>query len=339
MSDNPQGTGAISVSDAVNSLLNTPVEDKVEEERQEAEVSESVEDDAEITEEDNQSYTESYDDEEDDSDDTEESDEDDDYEDDEEQPTESTYRVKVDGEEIEVTLDEALQGYQRQQAYTKRSQELAEMRKAAEREAAEAKAARDYYAQQLEVAAQQISQTIPQEPDWVALAREVTAEEYNAIRAEYDSRKDNLAKVEQERQYIAQQQAAEKEKALKEHLSYQRKEMLERIPQWRDDERRDAERVKVIQYAQNIGFSEEEISSASDARAIELLYKAMQWDNLQRKKPDAKKRTKQAPKMAKAGTPKTKSQVASRSRQEAFKRLNKERSVDAAVQYLMGNKT
>lgn len=339
MSDNPQGTGAISVSDAVNSLLNTPVEDKVEEERQEAEVSESVEDDAEVTEEDNQSYTESYDDDEDDSDDTEESDEDDDYEDDEEQPTESTYRVKVDGEEIEVTLDEALQGYQRQQAYTKRSQELAEMRKAAEREAAEAKAARDYYAQQLEVAAQQISQTIPQEPDWVALAREVTAEEYNAIKAEYDARKDNLSKVEQERQYIAQQQAAEREKALKEHLSYQRSEMLNRIPQWRDDERRDAERVKVIQYAKNVGFSEEEVASASDARAIEILYKAMQWDNLQRKKPDAKKRTKQAPKMAKAGTPKTKSQVASRSRQEALKRLNKERSVDAAVQYLMGNKT
>jgi glutathionylspermidine synthase len=145
--------------------------------------------------------------------------------------------------------------------------------------------------------------------------------------------------VEQERQQIAHQQAVENEKALKEHLASQRREMLERIPQWRDDERRDAERVKVIQYARNVGFSEEEVSSASDARAIELLYKAMQWDNLQKKKPDAKKRAKQAPKMAKAGTPKTKSQVASRSRQEAMNRLNKERSVDAAVQYLMGNKT
>lgn len=340
MSDNPQGTGAISVNDAVNSLLMTPEPDKVEEERQEAEVSESVEAEDEITEEDNQSETESYDDDEDDADETDESDEDDDYEDDEEQPVESTYRVKVDGEEIEVTLDEALQGYQRQQAYTKRSQELAEMRKAAEREAAEAKQARDYYAQQLEVAAQQIQQTLPEgEPDWVSLAREVTAEEYNAIKATYDERKAAISRVEQERQQIAHQQAVEREKALKEHLSYQRSEMLERIPQWRDDERRDSERVKVIQYARNVGFSEEEVASASDARAIEILYKAMQWDNLQKKKPDAKKRAKQAPKMAKAGTPKTKSQVASRSRQEAMNRLNKERSVDAAVQYLMGNKT
>jgi len=314
------------------------VPDKVEEERQEEqEAPQPMEAEAEVTEEDNQPEAESYEDDEDDADDVEESEEDDDYEDDEEEPQQALYKVKVDNEEIEVTLDEALQGYQRQQAFTKRSMELAEQRKAAEQEAAEAKQARDYYAQQLEVLSQQISQTIPQEPDWVGLAKEVTAEEYNAIRAEYDTRKANLEKVEQERQAVAQQQAAENEKYLKEHLAAQRAEMLNRIPQWKDEERRNDERVKVIQYAESVGFSQQEIEQATDARAIELLYKAMQWDNLQRKKPTAKKRTKQAPKMAKAGQPRTKKQVASRSRQTAMSRLNKERSVDAAVSYLMGN--
>jgi len=338
MSDNPQGTGNFSVNDAI-SLLTTPEPDKVEEERQEAEASEPMETEAEITEEDTQLETESYEDDEDDVDDVDESDEDDDYEDDEEEPQQELYKVRVDGEELEVSLDEALQGYQRQKAFTKRSQEAAEMRKAAEKEAAEAKQARDYYAQQLEVVAQQISQTIPQEPDWVSLAKEVTAEEYNAIRAEYDSRMTNLARVEQERQAVAQQQAAEQEEALKKHLAAQRSEMLERIPAWRDDERRDTERVNVINYARSVGFSEQEVAQATDARAVELLYKAMQWDNLQKKKPNAKKRTKQAPKMAKAGQPRSKKQAASRSRQQAMGRLNKERSVDAAVSYLMGNKT
>jgi len=338
MSDNPQGTGNISVNDAI-SLLNTPEPDKVEEERQEANASEPMETEDQIIEEDTQEDAESYEDDEDDVDEVEESDEDDDYEDNEEEPQQELYKVRVDGEELEVSLDEALQGYQRQKAFTKRSQEAAEMRKAAEKEAAEAKQARDYYAQQLEVVAQQISQTIPQEPDWVSLAREVTAEEYNAIRAEYDSRMTNLAKVEQERQYVAQQQAAEQEEMLKKHLSAQKSEMLERIPAWKNDERRNEERISVINYARNIGFSEEEVASATDARAIELLYKAMQWDNLQKKKPTAKKRTKQAPRMAKAGQPRTKNQDASRSRQQAISRLNKERSVDAAVSYLMGNKT
>jgi len=337
MSDNPQGTGSISLNDAV-SLLNTPIPDKVEEERpEEQEAPQPMEAEAEVTEEDNQLEAESYEDDEDDAVEVEESEEEDDYEDVEEESQENLYTVKVDGEEVEITLDEALNGYQRQQTFTKRSQEIAEQRKAAEKEAAQAKEARDYYAQQLDVLAQQIQQTIPQEPDWVALAKEVTAEEYNAIRAEYDNRQANLAKVEQERQAVAQQQAAEQEKMLHEHLRAQRSDMLNRIPQWKDDDVRNKERLEVVEYARNIGFSEQEVSQATDARAVELLYKAMQWDNLQRKKPNAKKRTREAPKMAKAGQPRTKKQVASRSRQTAMNRLNKERSVDAAVSYLMGN--
>ncbi len=38
------------------------------------------------------------------------------------------YTITVDGEELEVTLDEALNGYQRQQAFTRKTQELAQER-------------------------------------------------------------------------------------------------------------------------------------------------------------------------------------------------------------------
>jgi len=41
-------------------------------------------------------------------------------------------RVKVDGEELSVPLDEALQGYQRQAAFTQHSQQLAEQRRQAD---------------------------------------------------------------------------------------------------------------------------------------------------------------------------------------------------------------
>ena len=341
MSDNSQETGAISLNDAI-SLLVTPEQDKVENEgRQEEKVLQPAEAEAEVTDEDNSEElaTEEPDfEDEDDADEAEELDGDDDYEGDEEEPQESVYRVTVDGEEIEVSLDEALQGYQRQQAFTKRSMELAAERKAVEQEAAEAKQARESYAQQLEVLKQQIQQTTPQEPDWVALAKEVSAEEYNAYKAQFEQQKQYLAQVEAEQQRVAQEQNVERDKQLQEHLRAQRQEMLSRIPQWQDEEVRETERLEVVKYAQSqVGFTQEEIENASDARAIELLYKAWKWDNLQKKKPTAKKRTRKAPKMAKAGQPKTKNQVASRSRQQAMSRLNKERSVDAAVQYLMGN--
>ena len=68
-------------------------------------------------------------------DDTEEYVEDDgDYEvdEEEEQPETPRYYVKIDGEEQEVTLEELRNGYQRQADYTRKSQALAEQRKAYE---------------------------------------------------------------------------------------------------------------------------------------------------------------------------------------------------------------
>ena len=337
MSNTSQETGAISMNDAI-SLLTTPEPDKVEEERQEEVIQEDapqpMEAEAETYEADNsdeepEEYVE------DDADEVEETYEEDDSEELEE---ELYYTVKVDGEEHEVTLDELQKGYSRQQVFTQRSQELAENRKAFEAEQAETRQLRDNYAQQLEVLAQAIQQRTPQEPDWVKLAGELTAQEFNARKAAHDAQKQQQLAVEQERQRIAQEQSVENEANMREHLESQRQQMMERIPQWQDEGVRNEERLEVIKYAQRrIGFSEEEIANASDARAIELLYKAWKWDNLQEKKPTAKKRTRKAPKMARPGAPKTKAQVASRSRQKSMDRLNKEKSVDAAVQYLMGN--
>ena len=51
---------------------------------------------------------------------------------DEEAEEELLYAVKVDGSEQEVTLDELMKGYSRQSDYTKKTQELAEGRKAIE---------------------------------------------------------------------------------------------------------------------------------------------------------------------------------------------------------------
>jgi hypothetical protein len=333
MSNNSQETGAISINEAMNSLLATPPEeDKVSDGRlgEEAEAeAPTLEAEAETEEAEEVEYVEDDEEGEYDTDEVEEEEE-------VEQP--DVYTVKVDGEEYEVTQDELLNGYQRQQAYTKRSQELAEQRKAFEAEAAQVAQMRDAYAQQLEQLSQQLNQVNEQEPDWAALAKEHSAEELIVYKAQLDQQKEYAKQVEAEKQAIAQQQAQEQQAQMQQHLASQREEMLNRIPQWRDEDIRTSEREQVIKYAQqSVGFSPQEIANASDARAIELLYKAWQWDNLQQKKPAAKKKASKAPKMAKAGQPKTKAQVASRSRQRSLKRLNNERSVDAAVNYLMGN--
>lgn len=335
MSDNPQGNGDISINDAI-SLLSNPPEDTATDVRDEATEPQQPETDAPEPEEDivyEDEPDDGYEDDEDD--DGEDAYEVDDEDEEEEQP--DVYTVKVDGEELEVSLDELRQGYSRQKAYTKRSMELAEQRKAFEAEAAETKQMRDAYAQQLSQLSAQIQQASQQEPDWRALSETIPERELFLAKAEWDQQKEYQKQVDAERQRILREQASEQEQSMRQHLEAQRNEMLDRIPAWRDTDILESERKEVISYAQKrIGFSEEEIANASDARAIELLYKAWQWDNLQGKKPEAKKRTRQAPKMAKAGRPKTKREVATRSRQDARKRFEKAGTVDAAVDYLMG---
>ena len=328
--DNSPQNGSISMQDAISLLSTPPVEDKVVEEAAQEQDAPTLEAEAEVEQEDDVVLE----DDEDEDDGEYDEDETDEVED---ESAPELYTVKVDGEEYEVELNELLNGYSRQQAYTKRSQELAEQRKAFEQEAAQTKAMRDAYAQQLELLQGQLQQTTLQEPDWKSLAGQYNAEDLFLMKAEFDQQKENLAKVEMERQRIAQEQAKEQQVQMQEHLAKQRTEMLERIPSWQNEEVRNEERLEVIKYAQRrIGFSEEEIANASDARAIELLYKAWQWDKLKAKTPDAKKKARKAPKMAKAGQPKGKKEVASRQRRQALNKLDKLKNVDAAVEYLMG---
>ena len=54
--------------------------------------------------------------------------EDEEPEDEESQP-QKYHRVKLDGEEFEITTEEALAGYQRQQDYTKKTQQIAEQKR------------------------------------------------------------------------------------------------------------------------------------------------------------------------------------------------------------------
>jgi hypothetical protein len=335
MVDNPSGTDTLSMNDALSLLSNPPADTAAEEneaqdepQQPEAEALDAATDNADEAPDD-------------DIDDDEAADGEDDYYDDEDdevvEEPQQTYKVKIDGEEVEVDLDTLKSGFMMQKSFTRKSMELANQRKAFEQEAAEVKQMRDAYAQQLDLLSAQIQQTVQQEPDWRALAETMSERDLFLAKTEWDQYKEQQKTVEAERQRVAEQQMQDHQRNLEKHLQHQRADMLQRIPDWQNDDIRENERQEVIKYAQRrIGFSEEEIANASDARAIELLYKAWKWDNLQSKKPAAKKRTRQAPKMAKAGRPKTKREVATRSRQEAKKRFENAGTVDAAVEYLMG---
>ena len=323
---NSNESNSISVNEAIDQLLPleeakaNPEIEAVTEPEEEAQVSEATE--QEEVEEDNSSEGEEVED-------TSE------LEDDDEQVEEEVqlYKVKIDGEEAEVTLDEALSGYQRERTFHKRMNEVSQKSKAIEAESVEAKRVRDQYAEGL----QQIEQALRvPEPNWEELRRTKTNDEFASIHAEYQIQQNNLAKVQQQQQIIKTQQQAEHQEKYQNHLKAEFDTMLDRIPAWRDEKVRDAERSKVISYAKsNMGYTDDEIAQASDHRAIVTLRKAMLYDELMGGKTQAKKKVKIAPKMVKAGTPKTKSEVVSKRNSEMMKRFNNNSTIEGAIELLL----
>lgn len=324
---NSRESGSISVNEAIDRLLPqeeaeaNPQEEAVTEPEEEAQVSETTEQE-EVLEEDI-------------SDEGEEVEDTTDQEDDDEEAEEEVqlYKVKIDGEEAEVTLEEALSGYQRERTFHKRMNEISQKSKAIEAESAETKRLRDQYAEGL----QQLEQALQvPEPNWEELRRTKTNEEFASIHAEYQIQQNNLAKVQQQQQAIKAQQQAEVQAQYQNHLKAEFDTMLDKIPAWRDEKVREAERSKVISYAKSqMGYTDEEIAQASDHRAIVTLRKAMLYDELMGGKTQAKKKVKTAPKMVKAGSPKTKSEVVSKRNQDMMKRFNNNSTVESAVELLL----
>jgi hypothetical protein len=220
----------------------------------------------------------------------------------EEEPT-PTYKVKVGKEEVEVPLDELLKGYSRTADYTRKTQEIADQRKAVEAEKAkieEASKLRDTYAQRLGIIEQMLKQQDSGED--LASLKETDPIGYAVKVAEQAEREKQLSAVRAEQQRIAQQQQGEQQERLKTYLAQEAQKLAEAIPEMNDPAKGQAIRTDIRNFAQKLGYSEQELSQVYDSRAVTALYKAMQYDKLMSGKGDATKKVQQAPKMLKPGT-------------------------------------
>lgn len=212
------------------------------------------------------------------------------------------YKVKASGEEVEVELDELIKGYQQGTDYTKKSQALAEQRKAIEAERGhleQVKQERQAYAQKL----QALDSFLTQQNRGVDLdvLRETDPIGYAVEVAEQSQREKQLAVVRNEQQRIAQQQQAEQQATLQNHLRQESEKLVSLIPELATPQG-DAVRKQIRDYAKSVGWSDQELSSVYDSRAVHTLYKAMKYEQLQKSKPELNKKLVAAPKMMRSGT-------------------------------------
>ena len=317
---------------AVDLLLNVEAPEEASEDTQEP-VAEEVEtefetDEAETFEEETEEDdAEELSDSEDESDDEE-------YDVDPNEVEEELYTVKIDGTEKQVTSEELVKSYQLEQAAQKRMQEAATTRKQAELEAGALLQQRQQYAQALAQVQAQLTTTEPTKEQWDRLYQEDPLE-WTRQRDAYREQKETHARLQQERARVAQEQQQQMMLAQQQRLADEQVKVLERIPEWRDDSVALREKQAIITYAQRIGYTEQELSTASDSRAIEALRKAYLYDELMSKRPEAQKKVRKAPSKVKSGSPTTKRQVAAGRSKQALSRLNKTGSKEDAVNFLL----
>jgi len=212
------------------------------------------------------------------------------------------FKVKAAGEEIEVDQDELIKGYQQGVDYTKKSQALAEQRKAldAERQHLDhVKQERQAYAQKLKA----LDSFLSQQNQGVNLdvLKETDPIGYAVAVAEQSQREKQLAVVRNEQQRLAQQQQAEQQASLQNHLRQESEKLVSLIPELSSPQG-DAVRKQIRDYAKSVGWTDQELSSVYDSRAVVSLYKAMKYEQLQKSKPELTKKLQSAPKMMRSGT-------------------------------------
>ena len=298
----PQSRLEAMLGDIQEEAVQEPIQEEpqeVEEEVVEDTVDES-EDDEEIVED-----TESEDEESETEDEVEEE------ESDEEQPIQSV-KLKVNGEEIEKPLDEIVALAQQGLDYTKKTQEVAEQRKAVETMQEQLKAQEQQFMEQQQLNSlliedvakitsldQQLSQYA--NVDW----QKLTDSDFVEAQKHYMA----YNQLQQERNNLVSQFEAKRQEALTKHQSAlaerikQGKEVLAKeIPNWSPETTQE-----VVTTGKEYGFTDDELNAIVDPRHVKVLYDAMQWRKLKSKNPVVKKKVASAKPVVKPGTkdPKT----------------------------------
>jgi len=323
-----------SITEAQEALLSLA---EPEEEKSQAEEAQPTEEEESQPEEEDESFEGESEEESDESleeDEEEESEESDEIEEDEEEPL---FPVMANGEEVEVTYDELLKGYSRQSDYTKKTQELAgerqqmaQMQQQWQQEMVATQSERQQYANALGQLVQQSMTGLEQysNVDWETL-KEDDPIAYITKRDELRDAQDRVRGMQEQQAYAQQQQEAEMQRAVQQRTLEERKLLLDKVPEWQDKDTRDESFSTIRAYATEQGFSDDEISSLIDHRSMIVLMKAQKYDELQNSDIKSKK-IKNKPKVARTGTPVSKSSTSRSKRIAQMKRLRGSGHIDDA---------
>jgi hypothetical protein len=246
-------------------------------------------------------------------------------EDEKAEPEQQLYKVRSDGEDLNVGLDELLSSYSRQSSYTKKSQSLAEAKKVFEQESADSREIRAQALKILENAKAAQTQAPEKDAQYWQDLKTMDPMQYLVERDEVREQQFQSQYQDQQIETLKAQEAAEQRANLESYVDSQKGVLAELIPEWADQKVADAEKKLILAYGLKTGFSQEELDNTFDARAASTMRKAALYDQLTTKRKGLKPSVKTSMKGGSQSDPRT---VKSG---KASARLKKSGSVDDAA--------
>lgn len=239
------------------------------------------------------------------------------------------FTVKVNGVEKQVSRDDLIANYQKYDASNQRFEEAANMRR-------EAETLKGNFQQQQQVLQnaidhfQRVAQQWAQEgqPNWQQLL-ETNPHEYLRQKELWDARAVEMQKAQSAQNYLQQQQNEQQQQFLQQHVAQESQRLLELVPEWKDQGRRQADEKELIDFLSKQGYSQQDLINLNQSRAsnIKLALNAMRYEKLvQQAQANGKRVQALPPKVEKPGV--ANAQAGNR---DAYNRLSRTGSIDDAA--------
>ena len=210
------------------------------------------------------------------------------------------HRIKVSGQELEVTLDELKAGYSRDSDYRQKTHTLGLEKKDLESEKGSLRQTYDTRLSELNDMISTADSFIRQQQGSKDLHKLYDEDPTSAARLDYQLR-------EQQRQIDGMKSKANDayQKQYSEYLDAQRQLAAATIPEYSDPNKTDQFKTNMRTTLRGYGFNDGEIGSLADHRFLMVIKDAMSYKSVKDKRPIAQKKVANAPRVVKAGVAKS----------------------------------
>lgn len=240
--------------------------------------------------------------------------------------------VKVNGETSLVNLKELAKGYSLESDYRHKTANLADEKRTFEKSVEESNREWQSRFQSLDGLITDLQTVVNgEEANLDNVLQNEGADAYLAAKKRLDAQKEVAAKATSEKQRAIQEQQRQQSEAFQHWARDQAEALKTAMPEFAHPKKSQVLKDRIRDHAKAEGYTDEELAQLYDHRHVITMFKALQYDELQKAKPEIHKRLKNLPRVQKPNAAPEKTDVVRQKNAAAVQRLKRSgTSKDAA---------